>query len=747
MRRITLSLIPLFALATACSDDTNGNGGDDIDASMTADGGVTDAVGNMPDAMPPDAFVPQFQDCSADDASFVRNAYLAVLGYRPRSSAEVKVYTDIIAQVRALAEAGENVPAPERVVIRALTDQPEFVDRWSTHVMDALKVQRIEDQTMESCYNNAHRELDSGELAQFVRDNMGTSGGDGLGTFTMLDLLRSSLVLDDLSPVYRAHLYTLVSRAIPAANVPAVQAELARREDFGLTFDASYLNRDIVCLGCHNSQSSVTYTPDPETNRHWAIPGFFEKSLYGISTGIEPERAHAPFRYTGFVADPNLNNPTFKRPWDWSSSCGVFAPFGGVFDDPAGIDGLFGSLSGTRLTVYDLEAALSNGFDRLAQNGLEIVGNGDISEPDTAFGYLVAAAIVESVWREVIGSPLTIANYFARNQESMELLKRLTDNFIANGFSLKELLYDILTSNYFNRSAPEDGCGPDAYNMPPVYDPWVIGDSDPDKRLNSSADGVAQLSARTLMRTAYMALSWNPPRFQAFPELPREYQGCSSLSCNGMLAQCQNDNECCFTHDLACANPPAPEEPTSSEERTFQREIGVFLKNGERGFRGLDFQARLAWEDRFGMCTNVSAQPDFIEVLTGFVQFQNIAVEEVVLAIKDRIVNEPFIDDVAAPGSVSEREALEALLGVSLDTSVGLIADLDTKMRTICGVLVASPQFLLSGIAPRGGPIPTLTLTGSSFGTICQDLESRGLADGLGLTCESDTLTVEPSSP
>lgn len=747
----TLFLALALTLVGGCGDDGD-DGQNPIDASVGMDGNTMTDGGVPIDAVPIDATVdaappPTFRECADDDAAFVRNTYLAVLGHRPRSSAEVKVFTDIMAQVRALAEAGESVPTPEEVLVRTLARQDRYIDRWAEQLMDALRVPRIEDQTMESCYNRSHRTIDNGELAAHVRDNPGsTAGGDGLGTFTMLDLARSALRLDDLSPVYRGHLYTLISRPMIAGNVPPVQAELARRADFGFVFDSAYLNRDIVCLGCHNSQFSVTYNADPMLNRHWALPGYLEKAVYGDSTGIEVERAHAPFRYDGFGVNGMSGNPGQDRPWDWSPYCGAFRPIG-LQPDPAGIDGRFASLSGDRITVYDLEEALGRGFDLLAQNGLEIVGDGDINDPDTAFAYLTAAAIVEFVWREVIGSPLSIANYFPRNEESRDLLKELTDEFIANRFSLQELLIDIVTSPYFNRTPPEEGCGVGPYNMPPVYDPWVISDADPEKHLNSTADGVATLSARTLLRSAYHALGWRIPRFQDFPAFPLEHQACSQNSCVIMDSICQATFDCCVTYELECADPPDAEEPTSGEERTFLREIGAFLKNGERGFRGLDFQARLAWEDRFATCSKISADTDFIEVLTGFVSFSNEPVSEVVLAVKDRLVNEPFIGDTPGPNGVSEAEAIEAVIGVPLTTPVSTIPDLDSRIRSLCGVLLSSPQFLLSGIAPGGGDIPQMTLTEAAFYTICADLETRGLDGGLQLACELDTLTVTTGTP
>ena len=54
-------------------------------------------------------------------------------------------------------------------------------------------------------------------LAIAIRDRSASQGGDG-SPFTMLDLARSSLALDDLTPIYRGQLFSLVSHPIPAAN-------------------------------------------------------------------------------------------------------------------------------------------------------------------------------------------------------------------------------------------------------------------------------------------------------------------------------------------------------------------------------------------------------------------------------------------------------------------------------------------------------------------------------------------------
>ena len=63
---------------------------------------------------------------------------------------------------------------------------------------------------------------------------------------------------------------------------------------------------------------------------------------------------------------------------------------------------------------------------------------------------------------------------------------------------------------------------------------------------------------------------------------------------------CNQFGACCATWDQQCNGGGGG--GSSVDEFAFQQGIGAFLKNGERGFRGLDFQARLVWEDRFGTC-------------------------------------------------------------------------------------------------------------------------------------------------
>jgi len=654
-----------------------------------------------PDSAPDASSDNTFDQCDGDPASFVRQSFLALAGRRPRSQAEVDVYVDLYA---AATELGDD---PRDVVARAIMQRPEFSERWVEVVMDALHVQRIDVQSEASCWDDSLRPTVSPALAQTIRDQSALQMGDGQ-PWTMLDLARSAIALDDLTPIHRAQLFSMMSHPIPAANVPRVEAELARREDFGATFDAAYLHRDVVCLGCHTSESSVTDSDDPALDRHWPVPGAPEAAVYGKPMGIAAERAHAAFRVDGFVDSGSA------RPWGWAGTCGTFRPPGQVGTDPAGVDGKLASITGMHATVYDVEAALARGFAALRGTG--VADGATIADPDTALAWLVTLKITEDVWKQATGTSLTIANYFPRNEASAQLLYELANTFAREGFSLKALLVAIVSSDYFDRLPPEAGCGPSPYIYPNVFDPWVIAEADPARRLNGPGDAVTAVNARTLLSALSAALEWSaPPGGSRFPDFG---EGCEDVSsCSALSGLCQSRaNACCLTYQVVCEQGgvhPAVEVP-------FQRSVGVFLRNSERGFRGLDFQARLAWEDRHGACARPGwVAEDFIDRLVAAGAADGTAsARDLVAALKDRLVGEPAIDDGA------ERDALTAIVG-SLDAPASAVSA--SALRRVCGALLGSPQFLLQGIAGRGGERPKLTPASAGYDAVCAEIASAGV--------------------
>ncbi|HUS33359.1 MAG TPA: hypothetical protein VMZ53_32880 [Kofleriaceae bacterium] len=653
-----------------------------------------------------------FTECGADPASFVRQTFLALDGRRPKSQAEVDVYVDLFEATKA---AGSD---PKEAVARAIMAQPEFGDRWLDATMDAIHVQRLDVQTEASCWDSTNRATVDAGLAMAVRTMGATTQGDGKGTWTMLDLAKSAVALDDLTPIYRAQLFSMVAHPIPAANVPPIEAELARRADFGETFDAAYLHRDMVCLGCHNSEHSVTDSDDEAADRHWPVPGLAELAVFGMSTGVAPDRAHAPFRVEGFVMDRSGS-----RPWGWDPGCGVFSAI--VGDDPAGIDGKLASISGKRSTVYTLEQALARGFDKLRGAGPPLEANGAITDPDAALAWLVTLKMTEDIWKKTTGTSLTIANYFPRNQAASDLLNSLATRYAQSGYSLKALLVAIVQSDYFNRKPAELGCGKNPYTYPAVFDPWVTADADPVKRRNGPGDLVTAIDARTLVAATNAALDWTaPPMASRFPDYG---DGCETESCSQMQGYCNQFGSCCNAAKACMMNGVLP-----AEEVPFERGVGMFLRNSERGFRGLDFQARLVWEERYGACVRPRwVAADFIDnIIAATAADPSATVGDVVAAIKDRLIGEPGVFDG------SEASALAAIFGKTLDQpAAGVTAE---QARILCGSLLESPQFLLQGIAGRGGDRPKLTPAAASYDTVCTDVATHVA----GVACTNGKLTL-----
>lgn len=475
-------------------------------------------------------------------------------------------------------------------------------------------------------------------------------------------------------------------------------------------------------MGCHNSEMSVTDNDDPALDRHWPVPGLAEKSIYGISTGVTAERAHGPFRVDNFV-----DNGT-TRPWGWSARCGSFAPPASVPTDLADVDARLASVTGKRSTVYDLEAALARGFAALRGNG--VVGDAPITDPDTALAWLVTLKITEDVWHEATGSRLTIANYFPRNQASSELLYKLATRFAKSGFSLKALLSAIVASDYFDRQAPDQGCGKGPYTYPNVFDPWVTAEADPERKHNGPGDAVTAVDGRTLVTATALALEWTaPPLASRFADYGEDC--INSTTCQRLQQVCQQQGKCCTSSQACQMGAYLP-----IQEVAFQRGVGIFLRNSERGFRGLDFQARLSWEERYGACARPTwVAQDFVDRLaTAGGADATATAADMVAVLKDRLIGEPAI----AAGA--EHDALAGIVGALEGPASAVTA---VNLRRVCAALLESPQFLLQGIAGKGGAVPRLTPANAGYDAVCAELATGGIGvAGRAVTCAPGALAL-----
>jgi hypothetical protein len=341
------------------------------------------------------------------------------------------------------------------------------------------------------------------------------------------------------------------------------------------------------------------------------------------------------FRVSGVVHEAG------RAPFGWDGGrCGTFER--PSTDDPLGVDTYFGSVRGRRASVWDLESSLGRGVEALALTS----GAGEranTNDPDAAFAYLVGLDIVEKVWVEIVGTNLTIAHHFPRTSVQRDVLQNLTDAFVGSRFSLKGLLLDIVTHPVFNLLSPSAGCQA-PYPLPRVFDAWTDVEALPEMRGNSLGDAVFPLSPRLLRRSLHRALGW-----PAYPEYP---------------------------------------EAGTSEE-SLQLALGFALRNGEPGQRSLDFQGRLAWEATYGACMPLGPD-DFVASLAKTASNSpGSTVRDAFVALKERLLGSSAVSEL-------ERARVEALIGVSLDSPVSL--DLEGKLRMLCGVLIATPQFQLGGV-------------------------------------------------
>src|SRR5205814_9379872 len=87
-------------------------------------------------------------------------------------------------------------------------------------------------------------------LATFVTSNPPGSTAPG-GQFNMIDLVRSAILADDLSAIYRAY-------PVPLAAHPGLDTDLQPPTSVGDAFNHTFLNHQLACLQCHNSEFSTT---------------------------------------------------------------------------------------------------------------------------------------------------------------------------------------------------------------------------------------------------------------------------------------------------------------------------------------------------------------------------------------------------------------------------------------------------------------------------------------------------------
>lgn len=636
------------------------------------------------------------ETCDAGDEAWVQRVIPYVWGRKPHGAAEVKLW----------AAAAERYGRDEAV--RAMARDPAWGQRWGDWIRDNLDVARVGDKLNQACYAGRLLSQDKGELAAFLATT-DPAEGRWAAPFTMADLIASALARDELSVIYRAHLFGRMSRPLQGANVGPAELEEARRTSFGESFFQRYLHRDLTCIACHNGSWSATGDPDPAKDRTWEIPGLFEQALLGSSFGRPASEAYAMFRTDGVLSGS-------AQPWGMSAVCGSFTPPGAVEeDDLLDHEAFFIEAFGTTGSVWDIERYLHAGVDQLDAEGLVVQPDGSVDGP-SAFGWLVAETLADAAWEEATGRRLTVAHGFARNEAQRDTLDRLTGGLVDGGYSLVELVVNITTDPVYNSGAPAS-CEAQARGAPALLDPWTPAEVDPALRGNGAGDLAHRHDARTLVRGVHDAMDWpQPAAFPAFGDPMAEL----------MVA------------------------------------LGAYSRESQPGFRGTDLQGLLAFEEAYGACAQPAAQgagdgcaptpthggcagcdcqdcvcaadpyccdvqwdaacvdlcegdcggcggglaeasPDAVDQLLIAAADQGLSLRDVVLGLKDRLLAQGALDP--------EEEALiAALLETELDRPVTAEDAVEPRLRLLCGALLASPLGFLSLDAGAAGPVPALAL-------------------------------------
>ncbi len=692
---------------------------------------------------------PFHPECDAGDEAWVRHVVPVLLGRRPFGVREVQLLTSVTAQIGRRAAAA------------ALMKLPAFEDRWADFLLDDVRAERAGLLVQEDCFGRPLRPAPDKDLAAFMRSHEPLQAAPG-GPFTMADVLRSSLQLDDLTPFFEADLFAMLTRqGPPCNNVSDAENDRSARLVFGASFDQVFLHRNVVCAECHNAEASPTMSSNPKTNRFWPADGAFEKALWGDQSGRTPDEAFAVFRVLGVrtsdFLEPNAPpSPDAVTPWGMDAACGAFLPPGKIGDDAAAVQGYLGAPLHLRATVWDTVRELRAGVAELRAGKDPFPPTSAPMDGGLALASLLAQSIVQEVWADITGAPLSLAHGFPRNEAQRKLLVRFTRRLVASGWSLRALLLEYVTHPLFNQRAPADGCGPVAYGLPAVVNPWSFDDPDPERKLNGPGDLLTRLNGRVLLSAAAAALEW--PKPAAFP---------------------------------------------GSAEADLQSSVGAAVDRIRRGFPDPDFNGLLAWEDRFGTCAPprpvkhdvfdakaptdrcagrcdqgihftktqkdqrfcscdsscashgdccadyqdacVSGAPPPEDWMNRLVQAAQrskprVTLRDLVVAVRDRLWSDPTLDAAEEPVT---RDYFHVQ---SLDEPLADAAALEPKLRLYCGVLLKAPQFMLSGapIPPPRGPAPKLVVGNATSEALCQALApSVSQVTGRPVKCDGDSVRVE----
>ncbi len=582
--------------------------------------------------------------------------------------------------------------------------------------------------------------------------------------FNMTDLLRQTVLQDDLYPVYRGWL-------APIATYASGFGETNQRNQAAAKFYDVWLDRSPDCMVCHSTSFSKTdFTAfDPS---HWDR---FEPLLYdleGTAFSYRPSMTSNKRFYGGhggstvhanvrsyFRTDVHTDTPGGGfNPWGFVDECvtrpgvtydregfltnvptdsGAMAAFAGQgrsgessvldlmeilrqgrLDQPSayGLDPGWGASIGSTTTIsctvchpavngidladtvpqmsnqklYSVIRYGSGTMDPKASTSTEawdkvravrdVYGSTPrdlmYSEPAAAVT-LLATHVTDNIVHEVMGESLTLQHGFARNLEQRQALEELSAVFSAH-WSLKDVLREVVLSEAFARHAPE--VSTQEYTLPRLANPFSLqgpNDTAPAQLNNGVGDFVHRYSVSNLMLSVRAALGWPGPQ----------------LVGNGTVFPIQTD----------------------------MGDVGRYESTSRPGNHMVDLANLVAWEDLAGTCdkpdkvvaSQVQLDPNASPPTSPYTSSSgqwldwidvaidqgagSATIEQMVVALKDRVLGDPVLE----PAEALLIEDLFA--GHSLNGTFK--AHHEDELRSVCGALLKSPQFMLGGLE-HSDPVP-----------------------------------------
>ncbi len=524
-----------------------------------------------------------------------------------------------------------------------------------------------------------------------------------------------------------------------------------------------------------------------------ADPGSFGLTELGGTA----EKHYAVFRRDLFPidaddTDENEAGPEYGwAPWGMDKTCGTIAhSFTPINDGPAAAF-FAGAELGPDASVLDVDASLQQGYAQLALmvDTMAAMDSDGADGPttlsgDLALAYMLAAKITENIWEQLMGYPLTIANYFARNNAQRSLHQHLTEEvFIKHGWSLKETIVAVLTSAYFNRQAPVSSFADTTHALPAVFDPFHTVTASCLSGGRNDGGGLTHADA----------LLSNHSDRGALPLYPNYHLLCTFNS-QGDVVHRYAPRELISAAGAALDWPDAKlwfggeDDNTAYPSARLSLGIGQYATEIDPGFKEVSLQSLLLWDEAYG----VGATPanaggedwlarfrDQIDVFNADHPTAPLTLGDVVLSLKDWLIQEPgfggyeaerdpdprdpepfdgstlaadiptvppysfpqYKADLEGPG---EATLVGELFGMQIDDPVTTDSVDEDKLRQLVGVYLRSPQFKMAGLVRNDAfEAPRLRVCNDNrctYKAMCESLAPALSAAGHATVCASDSV-------